>query len=97
MVIHAFFKRLLFLGAGSLITHNFGGQDSRFYGGYIFGGCGYAYFLVRCLSLAGFPFVVGFYSKDTILSSLRLGGGFVFLCLFFFGCFLTVCYRVRLV
>ena len=97
MLIHAFFKSILFLRAGSLISHNFGGQDSRFYGGYFFGGVGYVYFLIRCLSLSGFPFVIGFYSKDTIISSLSLGRGFVFLCCFFFGCFLTVCYRVRLV
>lgn len=32
----------------------------------------YVYFLVRCLSLAGFPFLVGFYSKDLILSRMSL-------------------------
>jgi len=97
MMIHAFFKSILFLSAGSLISHNFGGQDSRFYGGYFFGGVGYVYILIRCLSLSGFPFVIGFYSKDTIISSLPSGRGVVLMSCFFLGCFLTVCYRVRLV
>jgi len=33
IIIHAFFKSILFLSSGSLISHNGGGQDSRFYGG----------------------------------------------------------------
>lgn len=70
MVTHAFFKRTLFLGRGSLIHQVGGGQDSRFYGGYLFDRLTGIMFAVRCISLAGFPFVVGFYSKDFILSDL---------------------------
>jgi len=68
IVIHAFFKSTLFLSSGILISQNRGGQDSRFYGGFFVDGGSFSYFFVRCLSLAGFPFVIGFYSKDLIIS-----------------------------
>uniref|UniRef100_UPI00315DEB27 NADH dehydrogenase subunit 5 n=1 Tax=Allonothrus sinicus TaxID=3138099 RepID=UPI00315DEB27 len=96
MVIHAFFKSTLFLSSGMLISQEWGGQDSRIYGGFTFGGGSLLYFFVSCLSLAGFPFVIGFYSKDQILSSVSAyEGGFYFF-VFVFGCFLTVFYSVRL-
>lgn len=97
MVIHAFFKSTLFLRRGALIAQMRGGQDSRFYGGFGSSSVSFVYFLVSCLALAGFPFVIGFYSKDSIIAlfsgSLR---GTCFL-LFLFGCALTVGYRFRLV
>jgi len=96
IVVHAFFKSTLFLSRGMLISQSWGGQDSRFYGGFCFGRGSFSYFLVRCLSLAGFPFVVGFYSKDTIIS-FRLGLGGTFSLIFLASCFLTVFYRIRLV
>lgn len=68
MVVHAFFKSTLFLRRGSMISQLGGGQDSRFYGGFFRSSVSYVYLLVRCFSLAGFPFVVGFYSKDSIIS-----------------------------
>jgi NADH-ubiquinone oxidoreductase chain 5 len=70
MVVHAFFKRTLFLSRGMLISQMGGGQDSRFYGGFASSSVSYVYFLVSCFSLAGFPFVVGFYSKDSIIGYL---------------------------
>jgi NADH-ubiquinone oxidoreductase chain 5 len=65
---HAFFKALLFLSAGAII-HSLGNeQDLRFMGGL----CkllpfSYAMMLIGSLSLAGFPFLSGFYSKDICL------------------------------
>jgi len=97
MVIHAFFKSTLFLRRGSLISQVSGGQDSRFYGGFEFSSASYVYFLVSCYSLAGFPFFIGFYSKDSIISYLSgVSGGACFL-LFLVGCVFTVGYRFRLV
>ena len=65
---HAFFKALLFLGAGSVI-HAFGDeQDIRNMGGvrkklpYT-----YIFMLLGTLALTGFPFLSGFYSKDAII------------------------------
>ncbi len=97
MVVHAFFKRTLFLRRGSLISQMRGGQDSRFYGGFYYSSTSYVYFLVSCLSLAGFPFVVGFYSKDFIISYFSgFLGGVCFL-VFLLGCVFTVGYRFRLI
>jgi NADH-quinone oxidoreductase subunit L len=95
MVIHAFFKSTLFLRSGSLISSLSGGQDSRFYGRFRWGSRSLRFFFVRCLSLAGFPFVVGFYSKDFIILSLGDKGG-IFYSIFIFCCMITVIYAFRL-
>jgi proton-translocating NADH-quinone oxidoreductase chain L len=65
---HAFFKALLFLGAGSVI-HSLGNeQDIRKMGGLLnIIPFTYIMMLIGSLSLAGFPFLSGFYSKDVIL------------------------------
>jgi NADH-ubiquinone oxidoreductase chain 5 len=65
---HAFFKALLFLGAGSVI-HSLGNeQDIRKMGGLVnIIPFTYIMMLIGSLSLAGFPFLSGFYSKDVIL------------------------------
>jgi len=54
-------------------------------------------FLVSCLSLAGFPFVVGFYSKDSLISYFSGFVGGVFFLVFLLGCVFTVAYRFRLI
>ncbi len=65
---HAFFKALLFLGAGSVIHAFKDEQDIRNMGGvrkklpYT-----YIYMLLGTLALTGFPFLSGFYSKDAII------------------------------
>jgi len=67
-VNHAFFKALLFLGAGAVI-HSFSDQqDVRRMGGLIkFLPFTYSVMLVGSLSLLATPFLTGFYSKDLIL------------------------------
>jgi NADH-quinone oxidoreductase subunit L len=69
---HAFFKALLFLGAGS-VMHAMGGViDMRLFGG-LRRLMPYTYwtFLIGCLALSGvFPFA-GFWSKDAVLSSVH--------------------------
>ncbi len=65
---HAFFKALLFLGAGSVIHAFKDEQDIRNMGGvrkklpYT-----YIFMLLGTLALTGFPFLSGFYSKDAII------------------------------
>ena len=65
---HAFFKALLFLGAGSVIHAFNNEQDIRNMGGVRkklpFT---YTFMLVGTLALTGFPFLSGFYSKDAII------------------------------
>tara|TARA_B100000131_G_scaffold317303_1_gene359035 strand:+ start:2682 stop:4607 length:1926 start_codon:yes stop_codon:yes gene_type:complete len=69
MITHAFFKALLFLGAGSVIHGMNGEQDLRRYGGLrslmpITAGT----FIVGWLAIAGVPPFAGFWSKDEILA-----------------------------
>ena len=68
LLTHAFFKALLFLGAGSVIHALFDEQDLRKMGGIIRNlPLTYTLILIGSLSLAGFPYLSGFYSKDLIL------------------------------
>src|SRR5712692_9801238 len=71
---HAFFKALLFLGAGSVLHalhHEMHRevQDMRLMGGLAkFMPITAGTWLIATLSISGFPFFAGFYSKDTIIS-----------------------------
>jgi proton-translocating NADH-quinone oxidoreductase chain L len=65
---HAFFKGLLFLSAGSVIHALSNEQDMRRMGGVVqLLPFTYSMMLIGSLSLAGFPFLTGFYSKDVVL------------------------------
>jgi NADH-ubiquinone oxidoreductase chain 5 len=67
---HAFYKALLFLGAGSVIHAVADNQDFRKYGGLrSFLPLTYSVMLIASLSLVAFPFMTGFYSKDFIIES----------------------------
>jgi NADH-quinone oxidoreductase subunit L len=68
MIAHAFFKALLFLGAGSVIHGMDGEQDMRRMGGLRkFMPLTAATFMVGWLAIAGVPPFAGFWSKDDIL------------------------------
>jgi NADH-ubiquinone oxidoreductase chain 5 len=65
---HAFFKALLFLSAGAVIHAMGDEQDMRKMGGLVkIMPVTYVCMLIGSLSLMGFPFFTGFYSKDMIL------------------------------
>ena len=65
---HAFFKALLFLGAGSVIHAVADEQDMRKMGGLRkLVPFTYSVMMIGSLALMGFPFLTGFYSKDVIL------------------------------
>ncbi len=67
---HAFFKALLFLGAGSVIHAMSNEQDMRKMGGiYKKIPITYAMMWIGTLALVGFPFTAGFYSKDAVLEA----------------------------
>ena len=71
---HAFFKALLFLGAGSVIHAVDGEQDMRHMGGlrkHI--PITYWTMTIGTLALTGFPFTAGYYSKDAIIESAFAG------------------------
>nr|NP_943710.1 NADH dehydrogenase subunit 5 [Talaromyces marneffei]Q6V9D9.1 RecName: Full=NADH-ubiquinone oxidoreductase chain 5 [Talaromyces marneffei]AAQ54911.1 NADH dehydrogenase subunit 5 [Talaromyces marneffei]AFD95993.1 NADH dehydrogenase subunit 5 [Talaromyces marneffei]AND96968.1 NADH dehydrogenase subunit 5 [Talaromyces marneffei]AND96984.1 NADH dehydrogenase subunit 5 [Talaromyces marneffei]AND97001.1 NADH dehydrogenase subunit 5 [Talaromyces marneffei] len=70
LVNHAFYKALLFLGAGAVIHSVADNQDFRKYGGLRpFLPLTYSVMLIASLSLVAVPFMTGFYSKDLILES----------------------------
>jgi len=70
LINHAFYKGLLFLGAGAVIHAVADNQDFRRYGGLIsYLPLTYSVMLIASLSLVAFPFMTGFYSKDFIIES----------------------------
>jgi NADH-quinone oxidoreductase subunit L len=71
LVTHAFFKALLFLGAGSVIHSMSDEQDISKMGGiYKHIPKTYAFMWIGSLAIAGIPFFAGYYSKDAILSAV---------------------------
>tara|TARA_B100000029_G_scaffold515318_1_gene621718 strand:+ start:796 stop:2703 length:1908 start_codon:yes stop_codon:yes gene_type:complete len=98
---HAFFKALLFLGAGCVI-HSFNEeQDLRLMGG-VWKKIPYTYVLmiIGTLALTGFPFLSGYYSKDAIIEFAYLKGTYVGYCAAAVGIFtalLTAIYSWRLI
>ncbi|WP_438997297.1 NADH-quinone oxidoreductase subunit L [Candidatus Puniceispirillum sp.] len=100
LTTHAFFKALLFLGAGSVIHAMSDEQDLRNMGG-IWKKIPVTYVMmwVGSLALAGFPFFAGFYSKDMILEAAFGAHTSVGNFAFWMGCaaaFLTAFYSWRL-
>ncbi|MFQ3622336.1 MAG: NADH-quinone oxidoreductase subunit L [Acetobacteraceae bacterium] len=97
---HAFFKALLFLGAGSVIHAMGGEQDIRRMGGiWRKVPITYAMMWIGSLALAGVPPFSGFYSKDMVLevawAAGTPAGTFAFLC-GLLAAFLTAFYSWRL-
>jgi len=98
LVTHAFFKALLFLGAGSVIHGLHGEQDLRKMGGLKSKMLTTTItFLVGALGLAGVPPLAGFFSKDEILAATFFEGQRVLFILLLGGAFLTAFYTFRLV
>ena len=70
VMTHAFFKALLFLGAGSVIHAMGGEQDMRNMGGLKkYMSITNITFLLGCIAIAGMPPFSGFFSKDEILAA----------------------------
>lgn len=97
IIFHAFFKRILFLSTGNLIHYVYGAQDSRLFGGLANSFFSKVFFSISCLSLIGFPFSMGFYSKDFLLGSFFFINSHVYYYIFLFSCMCTVAYRLRLI
>jgi NADH-quinone oxidoreductase subunit L len=99
LMTHAFFKALLFLSAGSVITSCHHEQDMRRLGG-LWRGLPHAYagFLVGGAALVAMPLVsAGFYSKDEILWQALLSGRVELLAAGLLGALLTSLYTLRLI
>ncbi len=97
---HAFFKALLFLGAGSVI-HSFKEEQDITKMGGVWKKIPYTMvlMLIGTLALTGFPFLSGFYSKDAIIEFAYLKGtsvGYYASAIGIFTAFLTAIYSWRL-
>ncbi len=98
LMTHAFFKALLFLGAGSVIHAMSGEQDMRKMGGLKNKiPVTYAAFLAAALAISGIPGLSGFFSKDSILSAAYTSGHTVIWALGFITALLTAFYIFRLI
>jgi NADH-quinone oxidoreductase subunit L len=101
LVTHAFFKALLFLGAGSVIIALHHQQDMRHMGGlrkYL--PITYWTTLIGAFSNTGFPGFAGFYSKDSIIEAVHLsripGSNFAYAAVLL-TVFVTALYTFRLI
>ena len=101
LLVHAFFKALLFLGAGCVINAMQHEQDIFKMGGLrrtlpLTFWC----YLAGAACLAGLPLTGGFFSKDSILAALWLKGGPLYLGLYLLGlitALITAFYSFRMV
>lgn len=99
LMTHAFFKALLFLGAGSVMHALSGELDMRRMGGLKrYMPVTHKTFLVACLAIAGIPGFSGFFSKDEILwkaFTSPVGGIFIYV-IALITAFMTAFYMFRL-
>jgi len=96
VMTHAFFKALLFLGAGSVIHAMGGEQDIRKMGGLSkHMRITYITFFIGCIAIAGIPPFSGFFSKDEILNG-AFAKNPVFYLIGLAGALLTAFYMFRL-
>ncbi|MCK9379521.1 MAG: NADH-quinone oxidoreductase subunit L [Sulfuritalea sp.] len=101
LMTHAFFKAVLFLGAGSVIIAMHHEQDMRRMGGLRkYMPITYATMLIAALANAGLPPFAGFFSKDSIIEAVHLaqvpGAGFAYFCALA-GVFVGGLYSFRLI
>ncbi len=98
LVTHAFFKALLFLGAGSVIHSQDGEQDMDKMGGLWHRiPATYVTLMAGALSLSGIIPFAGFWSKDEILVSAWHAGKYVFWAVGLLAAFITAFYTFRLI
>ncbi len=97
LITHAFFKALLFLGAGSVI-HGAHVQDIREMGGLFKKMPQTAItFIIASLALAGIPPLSGFWSKDEILLAAFGSGNYLVFGILLLTAFMTAFYMFRLI
>ena len=98
---HAFFKALLFLGAGSIISSLLDEQDYRRMGSLVYKmPFTFLSVFVGSMAIIGFPFLTGFYSKDFILESTITSYCIDSVFIYFIGvfsAFFTAVYSFRLI
>lgn len=98
LISHAIFKSLLFLCAGFYIHSSIDSQDIRLLSKMIFSYPLVNIYFIGCsLSLCGFPFLAGFFSKDLILERyFFLHMNWLVFRIMLLGIFFTITYSIRL-
>src|SRR5487761_133983 len=99
LMTHAFFKALLFLGAGSVIIAMHHEQGMRYMGGLRkYMPITWTTMWIGSLALVAIPFTSGFYSKDAIIEAVgeshRWGAHYAYFCVMA-GAFVTAVYTFR--
>jgi NADH-quinone oxidoreductase subunit L len=100
LMTHAFFKALLFMGAGSIIGAMAGEQSLQKMGGFKKAlPFTFACFVVGGLALSGIPPFSGFFSKDDILlvTAERGGWHWILYVMGYLGAFITAIYTFRMI
>ncbi len=98
VMTHAFFKALLFLGAGSVIHGMHDEQNIQNYGGLKkYMPKTYITFLIAALAISGIPPLSGYFSKDEILWYSFANGNIIYWIIGTFTALLTAFYMFRLV
>jgi NADH-quinone oxidoreductase subunit L len=98
LITHAFFKALLFLGAGSVI-HAMSGEQNIFKMGGLLKLIPFTFVMMvlGSLALSGLPFFAGYYSKEAILHEIYGNGHFISFGIGLVVVFLTAFYSWRLI
>lgn len=97
LLIHGFFKALLFISAGYIIHKYYNIQDIRKYGFLIYNlPIEYIFILISTLSLIAFPYLSGFYTKEVIILNSYLNYIHNYI-LSIIGSLLTILYSFRLI
>src|SRR5580704_14150518 len=100
LMTHAFFKALLFMGAGSIIGAMGGEQSLQKMGGFRKAmPFTYAAFIIGGLALSGIPPFSGFFSKDEVLLDTGERGGWhwALYAIGYIGAFFTAVYTFRMI
>nr|UNO54412.1 NADH dehydrogenase subunit 5 [Rhipicephalus microplus] len=98
LIVHAIFKSMLFLCAGFIIHNLMGNQDIRFLSNFFkFSPTILSCMIIGMLSLMGFPFIGGFYSKDIIMEFFFFKSqNMIEMFFFIIGIMFTFLYNMRL-
>lgn len=98
LIIHAFFKSIIFISVGGFIHINLNIQDLRIYGIILYINPIKSLLLIlSVINLCGFPFISGFFSKDLILEGFfNINLNILNIIILYFSIILTLSYRIRL-
>nr|CCI69349.1 NADH dehydrogenase subunit 5 [Metacrangonyx goulmimensis] len=97
LLSHAMFKSTIFMCVGIMIHNMSGSQDLRLSGNFFIGGPFLGlFFAVSNMSLCGFPYLAGYFSKDLLLESmLSFNMNYFFMIMSMIGTGLTISYSLR--